>query len=624
MIFTLHIKETLKNLLIQEDTDGDKKITIEDKGPKEFVITSTSGKRYPIKGTYYLSNLLQELVRAKNKGLAILDLDICKIEELPVERISRSIKEYYWQGLTRTMDEKGIEALLSDTKNDTLTGAILKIYVPFKDTIALQYYQQLEKTLPIEAIQLPQIITPEFVKSINTKPGILALKLEKQNGKIQGVPFVVPGGRFNEMYGWDSYFESVGLIIDGEIALAKAMANNFQYEIEQYGKILNANRSYYLTRTQPPFYTSLIREVFEVTKDKEWLKSHLQTALKEYETVWMVQGKRLTKNGLNRFLADGLGVPPECEAGHFDAIIQPFATALNTSIENYIEGYQKGEIKNTDLDIYFLNDRSVRESGHDTSYRIDGNCAELNLVDLNSFLYKYETDFAEIIASEFEGNFTYHHQKYTSASWNEKATQRKQLADTYLWDEEKGMYFDYNIKLASNSDFISATTFMPLWAKMASKEQAEKLVKTALPLLKMQGGIAGSTKESAGKISTERPQRQWDFPNGWAPHQMLIWKGLLHYNYQEEAQELIYRWLFMITKNAVDYNGTIPEKYDVVAATHKVFAEYGNVGTDFEYITDEGFGWMNASYQYGLTLLNKKYKQHLNKLTTPNKLFKND
>ena len=87
MIFTLHIKETLKNLLIQEDTDGDKKITIEDKGPKEFVITSTSGKRYPIKGTYYLSNLLQELVRAKNKGLAILDLDICKIEELPVERI---------------------------------------------------------------------------------------------------------------------------------------------------------------------------------------------------------------------------------------------------------------------------------------------------------------------------------------------------------------------------------------------------------------------------------------------------------------------------------------------------------------------------------------------------------
>ena len=426
------------------------------------------------------------------------------------------------------------------------------------------------------------------------------------------------------MYGWDSYFESIGLIIDGKVALAKAMADNFQYEVEHYGKILNANRSYYLTRTQPPFYTSLIREIYEVTQDKEWLKSHLKTAIKEYETVWMVEGKRLTKNGLNRFLADGLGMPPECEAGHFDAIIKPVAKALNISIKSYIDGYQNGEIKNTALDIYFLNDRSVRESGHDTSYRIDGNCSELNLVDLNAFLYKYETDFKEIIASEFDDSFSCNNQNYTSNFWNKKAQKRKQLSNTYLWDEEKGMYFDYNIERKEASQFISATTLTPLWSKMASKKQAEKLVKTAIPLLKMEGGIAGSTQESAGEISTKRPQRQWDFPNGWAPHQMLIWKGLLHYKYKEEAQELIYRWLYMITKNAVDYNGTIPEKYNVVSATHKVFAEYGNVGTDFKYITEEGFGWMNASYQYGLTLLNVKYKQHLNKLTTPNKLFKND
>jgi alpha,alpha-trehalase len=624
MIFSLNIKKTLKNLLIQEDTDGDKKITIEDTGPKEFVITTTLGENYPVKGTYYLSNLLQELVRAKNKGRTVLELHINKIKELPVDRISRSIKEYYWQGLTRTMDEKGIEALLSDTKNETLTTAILKIYIPFDDAIALQYYQQLEKSYPIEAIQLPKIISPEFVKSINTKPGILALKLECTKDKIQGVPFVVPGGRFNEMYGWDSYFESVGLIIDGKVALAKAMADNFQYEIENYGKILNANRSYYLTRTQPPFYTSLIKEVYEVTKDKKWLKSHLETAIKEYETVWMVPNKRLTKNGLNRFLADGLGVPPECEAGHFDAIFKPVAKALNISIENYIEGYQNEEIKNKALDVYFLNDRSVRESGHDTSYRIDGNCSELNMVDLNAFLYKYEIDFAEIIALEFENCFSYNTQNYTSNYWTKKANQRKQLANTYLWNEEKGMYFDYNITLEIKSEFISATTFMPLWAKMASKEQAKKLVKTAIPLLKKQGGIAGSTQKSAGIVSKERPQRQWDFPNGWAPHQMLIWKGLLHYNYTKEVQELVYRWLFMITKNAVDYNGTIPEKYDVVSATHKVFAEYGNVGTDFEYITEEGFGWMNASYQYGLTLLNKEYKQHLNNLINPHKLFKNE
>jgi alpha,alpha-trehalase len=101
----------------------------------------------------------------------------------------------------------------------------------------------------------------------------------------------------------------------------------------------------------------------------------------------------------------------------------------------------------------------------------------------------------------------------------------------------------------------------------------------------------------------------------------MIWRGLYNYNFIKEAQELIYKWLYMITRNAVDYNGTIPEKYDVVAATHKVFAEYGNVGTDFEYITQEGFGWMNASYQYGLSLLDQNLVEKLNLLVDPEDIF---
>jgi alpha,alpha-trehalase len=147
------------------------------------------------------------------------------------------------------------------------------------------------------------------------------------------------------------------------------------------------------------------------------------------------------------------------------------------------------------------------------------------------------------------------------------------------------------------------------------------LVKNAIPLLMEKGGIAGCDKESRGEISENRPARQWDYPNGWAPHQMMAWKGLINYGFVDEAQELIYRWLYMITKNAVDYNGTIPEKYDVVEATHKVFAEYGNVGTDFEYITQEGFGWMNASYQYGLQLLKSTYRSKLNDLMAPELIF---
>ena len=156
---------------------------------------------------------------------------------------------------------------------------------------------------------------------------------------------------------------------------------------------------------------------------------------------------------------------------------------------------------------------------------------------------------------------------------------------------------------------------------MHQKEQAEKIVSKTLPQLICLGGIAGCTEKARGEISENRPARQWDYPNGWAPHQMMIWKGLLNYGYIEKAHELIYRWLWMITKNAVNYNGTIPEKYDVVSATHKVFAEYGNVGTDFEYITREGFGWMNASYIYGLDLLPNTYTNSLNELIEPDTLF---
>ena len=169
--------------------------------------------------------------------------------------------------------------------------------------------------------------------------------------------------------------------------------------------------------------------------------------------------------------------------------------------------------------------------------------------------------------------------------------------------------------------FVSATSLLPLWAGIPTKKEAELLVKNTLPKLKFLGGIAGSTESSRGQLAADRPARQWDYPNGWAPHQMMIWKGLLNYGYDKVLYELVYRWLWMITKNAVDYNGTIPEKYDVVSATHKVFAEYGNVGTDFEYITREGFGWMNASYIYGLNLLPEELIEPLNQLTKPDELF---
>ncbi len=632
--FEVPIIQTLDQLLKQEDTDGDKKITIEDKSSKWFQLKSNSGSTFDVSGTFKLSNLLQELVLAKNEGQTIATIETKYINELPVDRTSRLIKNYYWDGLTRHLDKDGIESLIKDTKNESLISENLRIYVPFNDSIALNYFKSLESGLPITTYRLPERITPKYVKSINNQPGILSLKLEEKDGQLRGVPFVVPGGRFNEMYGWDSYFESIGLILDGRVDLAKAMADNFQYEIEHYGKILNANRSYYLTRTQPPYYSSLIRQVFEITSDQAWLKSHLETAIHEYETVWMEKGKRLTSNGLNRYFAEGLRIPPECEEGHFDEILKPYDEAAGLSIEEYVARYQGDQISeadlnsssiliiNPELDAYFVHDRSMRESGHDTSYRIEGNCADLNLVDINALLYKYEKDFADLIRSQFNNSFeTSSGKRYTSEYWTKKAEERQSLSNKYLWNEDSGLYFDFDTKNNKQSTFIAATTFIPMWSEMASEAQAEQLVKNGIPLLLEKGGIAGSTEESRGKISVERPARQWDYPNGWAPHQMMIWKGLKNYGYNAELQELVYRWLYMITKNAVDYNGTIPEKYDVVEATHKVFAEYGNVGTNFQYITQEGFGWMNASYQYGLTLLDANLRDDLNQLKDPEIIF---
>lgn len=621
MKFKLHINQTITQLLLQEDTDGDNKITIDDKGPKSFVLEDKNGKTITIEGTYQLSNLLQELALAKKENTEFAEIDIDHIIENPVDRISRKIKDLYWNGLTRTIDEVGVKKILED---DKIENAISYLYVPFADNLAFDYFKKLEASHPsLHVEQLPENISPEYVLSLNKKPGILALALQTKNDKTSGVPFVVPGGRFNEMYGWDSYFIAMGLLIDNQIDLALGMAENFKYQIDHYGKILNANRSYYLTRTQPPLYTSLIIDIVEkINPDITWIKRHLKTAIREYQTVWMEQGKRLTPNGLNRYKAEGIGLPFEVEEGHFDDILEQYAPKYNLSTRDFEKKYLEREILDADLDAYFTHDRSMRESGHDTTNRLVAICADLNTVAINSLLYKYETDIAYLIGTFFQNEFQYTENiVYSKKYWLDKAAFRKEKINELCWDEKNGLYVDYNFQLGKQHYFEAATTFYPLYAKICSPEQAKTLVKKTLPKFKMKGGIAGSTKESIAQVEKNAPTRQWDYPFGWAPHQILLWKGLLNYDFNDEAQEMVYRWLWLITRNAVDYNGTIPEKFDLSISSHKIFAEYGNVGTQFTYITEEGFGWMNASYQFGLTILNKDLKTKLSDLVDPDELF---
>ncbi len=615
--FELRVESTFERLIAVADTDGDKKITVEDEPKMPFLIPRSAGDSVAIEEIYYLSNLLQELAIARADDRDTLQISLREIREEPTKRISRRIKEQFWDDLTRTIDRKGLRKILRDTK---ASDGVQRLYVPATDTTGIKYYKELQQELSgFEMVILPQEISPQYVKSINNQPGLLALKIEND----RGVPFVVPGGRFNEMYGWDSYFEGVGLLVDGRIDLAKAMVDNFIYQINHYGKILNANRSYYLTRTQPPFMSSFVREVYEAMeeKDRAWLRKALEAAIKEYEQVWMVEGERLTSNGLNRYFAQGIGIPPETEKGHFNEVLQEFASKHDLEVSEFVKKYQSGAIEDSEVDEYFRHDRTLRESGHDTSWRLENRAANLNTVDLNSLLYKYEKDFEYLIDKYFDDSFTTSAGKtYTDDYWEEKAEKRKELMNRYLWNEEEGSFYDYNFKTGEQIGYISATNFYPLWSGLASEEQAERMVPHLMQDLKAQGGILSSAKTSVEETATNEVQRQWDYPYGWAPHQMLLWQGLLNYGYGEKAHELIYRWLWMITKNAVDYNGTIPEKYDVVDATHKVYAEYGNVGTEFDYITTSGFGWMNASYQLGLELLPKKYHEKLDDLVPPEKL----
>jgi alpha,alpha-trehalase len=485
----------------------------------------------------------------------------------------------------------------------------------------------------------PESVTGDFVRSLDGAHGLLSLALTTNaDGIIFGEPYVVPGGRFNELYYWDSYFITLGLLESGRKDLARGMADNLLYEMKYFGKIPNANRTYYLTRSQPPFLTSIIRAVYDSgAADKEWLGSALKIAMDEYQNVWMSPDRlvRIGQYQLNRYYDSGSGPCPEVETGHYDEKIQPWLVQASSRsglpltpyrfLNQYLYcgSYSHLTADGMTLDEFFKNDRAMRESGHDTTHRFDDRAADFVSVDLNSLLYKYETDFAEVLENEFGGKLPGVEGSFGDAEfWRRQAQLRREAMMSLMWDEKRGFFFDYDFVRHQRSTYISATGLFPLWARLLDasdppgQKRARRMISYARKKLEQRAGLASSARES---VAAARAQdaRQWDYPFGWPPEQMLAWQGYKNYGFDAGAARLAYRWLYTIAKNARDYDGVIPEKYNVVTGSHEVFVEYGNVGTKFDYITQEGFGWTDASFVVGMNFLSPKERAELDRIKPP-------
>lgn len=568
---------------------------------------------------------LADTIRGALSG--ILGVTAQELPQTTTDLLLHTIRSVYLPRLLRTSDTPEQAYMTAEDPkmpNETV------VYVDAADDVAFRMWSEIAKKLPpekklsVRTLTLP--LDAERAHELSKTSGFLSLAHEPGlDGEERMVTYVVPGGRFNEVYGWDTDFIAMGLIAAGKLELVRGLIKHHLVEIQLYGRVLNANRTYYLTRGQPPLFMHLVRSYAESLAPKErlaqraFLQECVRAGILEYETVWTKE-PHLTANGLSRYFDPRKHFPPETEPGHFDMIVQPYADAAGITVEAYMQGFNDGTIANSDLTAFVMHDGAVRESGHDTTNALVGNAAHLNPTCLNSMLAKAEEDTAALLRTVCDGVLQLADRVTTPKEWEERLEKRKTLMQDLLWNKERGCFDDYNIAEEQREPYTSPRNLLPLWAGVATPEQARHMVENILPLLEFEGGLASSDEASRGPVTPEHPQRQWDYPAGWAPHQMLVWDGLERYGFHDEAQRLIYKWLHMITKNWLRTR-RIVEKYDVVTATEEFHAEYGNVGADMDLEEGAGFGWTNASYERGMALLDEQYRDDLHVLRLPSEVF---
>lgn len=382
----------------------------------------------------------------------------------------------------------------------------------------------------------------KVLKHIDNSWDKLVRTNKKNDGTLIGLPkpYVVPALEtanftFKEQYYWDSYFIALGL--NNRPKLAEGMLDNLIFMLDTYKVIPNANRMYFLSRSQPPILTSYILLVKDMcNKQDTWLKQMAKKAELEYDTVWLGEMHPHWRNvhqGLSRF-----------------------------------------------YDINSLHDLAEAESGWDMTTRFHRKCLDYLPIDLNSMLYKYEIDLSHM--HTLLGN------RAAAKKWQERANERKHTVSALMWSGKRRFFYDYNYQTGRRGNVNSLAAYYAMWAGLATPKQAEYMVKK-LRKFEFTGGLATTTQARTDLTIFGSLSAQWSYPNGWAPLHYIVIEGLERYGYKEEATRIANKWLHTNT-DWYKHHGEMLEKYNVAKPIKPPKRGL--------YPNQSGFGWTNGVYVY--------------------------
>lgn len=456
--------------------------------------------------------------------------------------------------------------------------------IPLHSTeIILQAYQN-EKNQPnfnlkafvMQHFKLPPEPATDF-KSDTTKPvqahintlwPVLTRQPVPEESSLIPLPhaYVVPGGRFREVYYWDSYFTMLGLQVAGETQLIQNMVDNFTFLINKVGFIPNGNRSYYTGRSQPPFYALMIKILRDI-KGQQILKNYGPALQKEYE-FWM----------------DGTGNLSGSNPAYRRVVRLPDGSILNRYYDDfpaprpeaYKEDVKLAQETGRNPEEVYRHLRAAAESGWDFTSRWFADGKTLNTihttdiipVDLNALLYHLELTLAEVAILN--------HDNAQEQYYSRQAEKRKKALLKYCWSQQEKYFLDYDFKANKVTAVPSLAAAYPLFFKMATPKQAKAVAKRIKADLLKPGGLI-STPNQTGE--------QWDAPNAWAPLQWMSIVGLRNYRQNKLANQIKANWVNINTK-VYRSTGKLVEKYNV-ENTH---LEAGGG----EYPLQDGFGWTNG------------------------------